>query len=121
MKWIVLLSFISSVSWASEVILDRTNHIGVRQMDVLKKEKGEYIFDGKSLGKTLPPKTLKIWNEISKGPAKNLKVKNCAAGTMTYTLKNKKEKHFTACTEGPGYAELVQKLDELREFAKGIK
>lgn len=120
MKYFFIFFLFSCSALANEVILDRTNHAGLRVTDILQKEKGEYIFNGKSLGKKLPANIDKIWNELSRGPAKDLKKKSCHSGELTYIVKTgKKELRYKACTEGKAYGQLIKKVDELRLFAKG--
>ncbi|XGC79803.1 hypothetical protein ACES2L_10725 [Bdellovibrio bacteriovorus] len=120
MKYFFIFLLFSCSAFANEVILDRTNHAGLRVTDILQKEKGVYYFNGKSLGKKLPANIDKIWSELSHGPAKDLKKKSCHSGELTYIIKSgKKERRYKACTEGKAYGQLVKKVEDLRSFAKG--
>ncbi|UOF01548.1 hypothetical protein [Bdellovibrio reynosensis] len=120
MKYFLIFFLFSSTALADQVILDRTNHAGLRVTDILQKEKGEYIFNGKTLGKKLPANIDKIWKDLNRGPSKDLKKKACHSGEMTYiVIAGKKERRHKACTEGKAYAELIKKVDDLRSYAKG--
>lgn len=112
---------ISSPAFAWQITLDRTNHLGIRNIDILKQENGEYFFGSRNLGKTLPSKILKAWKEIEKGPAKSSSPQMCSSGKFVFTKKdNKHEQRREGCTEGDTYGHLIQNLEDIRNYANGI-
>jgi len=115
------LLFFSSSTFAWEITLDRTNHSGFRLVDILKQEKGEYAFNGKKLGKTLPAEVLNSWKEIEKGPAKSSRVLFCAAGNFSFLKTDgHKKTHREGCTEGEAYGRMIKNIDDIRTYAKGL-
>ncbi len=109
----------SASCFANEVILDRTNKSGIRKIDILKKDKGIYTFDGKSLGKTLPPKVAAAWKQVERGPASAGK-QRCHAGTYIYINKvSNKETRKEGCAEGADYGRFVQYIEDIRTHAQG--
>ncbi len=121
MRYFILVLLFSVQVSAWEITLDRTNHVGVRKIDILKYEKSNYIFDGKNIGKTLPTGILNSWRTFEKGPSQSAKVKMCASGTYTFEKKDKKKSfRRDGCTEGDAYGKMIQNLEEIRTYAKGI-
>jgi|GEM_PF-2231027 len=118
MKYFLVLFLLASTAGASEIILDRTNKMGARKVDILKHEKGVYYFNGKSLGKTLPPKAASAWKALEKGPAPQRAP--CVAGTYTYIYKNKNENRREGCAEGIAYGDLISHIETLRTHARGL-
>ncbi|WP_148278858.1 hypothetical protein [Bdellovibrio bacteriovorus] len=119
MRYFLLVFFMSASCFANEVILDRTNKMGVRKIDILKRDKGTYTFDGKSLGKTLPPKVAEAWKQVERGPASAGK-QRCHAGTYIYTNRvSKKETRTEGCAEGAAYGRFVQHIEDIRTHARG--
>ncbi|ASD62826.1 hypothetical protein [Bdellovibrio bacteriovorus] len=119
MRYFLLVFFISASCLANEVILDRTNKMGIRKIDILKKDKGVYTFDGKILGKSLPPKVAAAWKQVERGPASAGKAR-CHAGTYIYINKiSKKETRKEGCAEGVEYGRFVQHIEDIRTHAQG--
>lgn len=121
MKYFLLCFLFCSPGLASEIILDRTNHFGIRKLDVLKFEKTNYFFGGKKLGSRLPAPILASWREVDKGPKPSARKPACAAGVFLYIKKdNGKTKSLKACSEGAEYGKLIRHLEILRTYAKGL-
>lgn len=118
----ILILCSSSSSYAWQIRLDRTNHSGFRKVDILELEQGEYIFDGKKLGKKLPANVLKSWKDLEKGPLKSVKRRSlCSAGYFIYTNNDEKKKYYReGCTEGEAYGRMIQNIENLRAYAEGI-
>lgn len=109
----------SASCFANQIILDRTNKMGIRKIDILKKTKGVYTFDGKTLGKSLPPKVAAAWKQVERGPASSGK-ERCHAGTYVFTYKiSQKETRKQGCAEGPEYGRFVQHIEDIRTHARG--
>lgn len=105
---------------ASEIVFDRTTNLGARQRDVLRFEKGRYYFDGKDLGTKLSPAALNAWKAIEKGPSAR-KPASCFAGTYSYTNSlSKKKITRRGCAYGPEFGGLMQNLEDLRNYARGL-
>ena len=120
MKTFLFTFFLTVPAFAWQITLDRTNHIGIRKIDILKQDKGEYFFGSKNLGKTLPPKILTAWKEIEKGPTKSSNPQMCASGKFVFIKKdNKHEQRREGCTEGDAYGRLIQNLEDIRTYANG--
>lgn len=120
MKYIFLILLLAPTAQALEVIIDRTNHIGLRMTDVIIKEPTRTVFNGKDLGEKLPPHILKSLNEIEVPPTQSIDKTSCSAGQFTYLKKDKKtEIRRTGCTEGKNYGRMIGNLESLRKFAKG--
>lgn len=120
MRYFILVLLFSVQASAWEITLDRTNHVGIRKIDILKYEKGSYIFDGKNIGKTLPTATLNSWRTFEKGPTKSAKAV-CASGKYSFEKKDKKKSFKRdGCTEGDAYGKMIQSLEDIRTYAQGI-
>lgn len=119
MKYILLLLLFTPPALALEVILDRSNHIGLRTTDILIKKSSHYIFNGKDLGSNLPPDILKSFNELTNLPPDSNKTKRqCASGSFIYIKKEgKNELRQTGCTEGPTYGQMIENIETLRKFS----
>ena len=95
--------------------------MGFQKVDMLRQEKGEYFFSDRSIGKSLPANVLSAWHALEKGPTKSSNTAECSSGKFQFTKKdNKKELRRSGCTDGPAYADFVQSLEEVREYAKSI-
>lgn len=117
----LILFFISSSAFAWEISLDRTNHVGIRKIDILKQENGSYFFDGKDLGKKLPANVLAAWKQIEKGPVKSSRALQCESGKFVFIKKdNKKTLRREGCTEGDAYGQMIKNIEELRTYSQGI-
>lgn len=93
--------------------------MGVRKVDILKKENGIYKFDGKVLGKTLPDKVLAAWKQADLGPTPSGK-KTCHAGRYVFTYKlDKKEVRKEGCAEGAEYGRFIRHIEVIRRHAQG--
>ena len=120
MKLFLSIFLLRSSAFAWQITLDRTNHVGVRNIDILKQENGEYFFGSKSLGKSLPPKILTAWKEIEKGPVKSSSPLMCASGKYVFIKKdNKREQRREGCTDGDAYGRLIKNLNDIRSYASG--
>ncbi|WP_041577098.1 hypothetical protein [Bdellovibrio bacteriovorus] len=120
MRSFIFLLLFSNSCFAKEIILDRTNNMGIRKIDLLKETKGIYLFNGKSLGNRLPPKVEASWQAVERGPKLQKRKARCFAGTYIYINKTSgSEYRRQGCAEGPGYGSLVQSLEEIRRHAKG--
>lgn len=122
MKYFLLyLLFLSSTTLASELVLDRTNHFGIRKIDRLKFEKNNYYFGGKNMGSQLPASVQESWKEFAKGPVASSRKPACASGTFRFSKKSKgKTAHIRGCSEGADYGRLVRHLENIRQHAKGL-
>ncbi|MDG0816795.1 hypothetical protein [Bdellovibrio svalbardensis] len=121
MRYFILIFLFSVQAFAWEITFDRTNHAGIRKIDILKHENGVYIFDGKDIGKTLPTSTLNSWRTFEKGPTISAKSARCASGTYTFEKKDKiKSFKREGCTEGDSYGRMIKNLEEIRTYANGI-
>lgn len=114
----IFLILFSNFAKALEITLDRTNHMGLRVVDILKKKDDSHFFDGKNIGKKLPASIQKSWLEIETGPGPSKKPV-CASGHFIYikTEKNK-ERVIRGCTEGGAYGNLIQNIENIRTYAK---
>ncbi|WP_374000534.1 hypothetical protein [Bdellovibrio bacteriovorus] len=120
MRYFLVVFLFSSWAMASEIVFDRTTNLGARQRDVLRFEKGRYYFDGKDLGTKLSPAALNAWKAIEKGPSAR-KPASCFAGTYSYTNSlSKKKITRRGCTYGPEFGGLMQNLEDLRNYARGL-
>lgn len=122
MKLLVLLLLYAPTSFASELRLDRTNHSGYRMVDVLAFENGDYFFNGKNLGKKLPPQILKSWTDFEAETSRRTPSQSCASGTYVFVKKDqRREHHQNGCTEGEAYGRVIKNLEEIRNFAKDVE
>ena len=120
MKYILFILLFTPAAQALELIIDRTNHIGLRMTDVIVKEPSRTVFNGKDLGEKLPPHIQKSLNELEIVPVLSTNKASCGAGQFTYLKKDKKtEIRRTGCTEGKNYGRMIGNLESLRKFAKG--
>lgn len=124
MKYLVVVSvlFFASISMADEIVFDRTTNVGVQQRDVLRFEKGHYYFDGKDLGRKLPPMVQGAWKEIETGPTERQPA-SCFAGNYVYSKSisgSKKKIVRKGCTFGPEFGRLMQNLEDLRSYARSL-
>lgn len=113
----------SLAAGASEIVLERSNHLGIHKMDLLRTENGKYYFNGKDLGASLPAPVLKAWQEVEKGPLP-VKGLSCPAGIYRFTLKEKentKSQERRGCTSGAAYAKLIRSLEIIRSHARGAQ
>lgn len=117
MRLAFLILFFASSTSAQTFVLDRTNHLGVRKIDILKYTQGSYFFNGKDLGKKLPSSQTKSWIQFSQGPTNSKSTANCAAGTFVFTISDTaKEKKITGCAQGTSYGSLIADLEVLRQW-----
>jgi hypothetical protein len=104
-----------------EITLERRNHLGLQRTDVLEIREGIYVFNGKALGKNLPAVMLNSWKEIQKGPGKPVKIQPCSAGDFTFKkIEPGTTAQYSGCTEGDSYGQLIENLEKLRKFSKGV-
>ncbi|QDK46715.1 hypothetical protein DOM22_16920 [Bdellovibrio sp. ZAP7] len=121
MKLFLLVTLFSSLSYASQYTLDRTNKMGIRKVTTIEESRGHYIFDGKDLGTKLPAKVKTSWNAIKNPPARK-PASSCWSGTFVYTVANgKKVSKRTGCSEGSRYGNLIGHIEAVREYAQGVK
>lgn len=121
MRYFIFIFLFCAQASAWEITLDRTNHMGIRKIDILKHEKGVYTFDGKDIGKTLPTGILNSWRDFEKGPPQSAKALMCASGKFKFEKEDKKKSFKReGCTDGDSYGRMIKHLEEIREYAKGI-
>ncbi|WP_413292738.1 hypothetical protein ACLSU7_15065 [Bdellovibrio sp. HCB185ZH] len=121
MKLFLLVTLFSSLTYASQFTLDRTNKMGIRKITVIEESRGHYIFDGKDLGAKLPAKVRASWSAI-KNPPSRKPASSCWSGTFLYTVKNgSKISKIRGCTEGDAYGKMVGHIDTVRKYAVGVK
>lgn len=120
MKYIFFILLLTPSAHALEVILDRTNHLGLRMTDVIIQDSSRYIFNGKDLGTKIPSSVLQSINELEATPKQASFKSDCRAGQFIYVKKDKKKTvRRTGCTEGSSYGQMIKNLEVLRNFAKG--
>lgn len=123
MRFIVIVLLLSaSAGYASEFTLDRINHIGIRKIDSLKKEKGQYVFNGVNLGSQLPAPILRSWAEVLK-TEKTPKGRDCHAGSYLIVKKDgqRKQQQIHGCSEGAAYGRLIQHIQTIDSYAREYK
>ncbi|QLY24919.1 hypothetical protein [Bdellovibrio sp. KM01] len=121
MKLFLIVTFFSSLTYASQYTLDRTNKMGLRKVTTIEESRGHYIFDGKDLGTKLPLKVKTSWNAIKYPPARK-PASNCWSGTFSFTKKDgKKTSIIRGCTEGAEYGNMIGQIEVLRSYALGVK
>ncbi len=113
-----------------EIKIERTNHLGLHQEDVLMKDERGYFFNSRSLGKKIPTEIAEIWSSLEKGPDRlengfTNRRAACSSGNYIYSkmirtgLPGKIDQR-RGCTEGKLYARIIQKIRMLKDFAGRI-
>jgi hypothetical protein len=111
-----------TASPALEISLERRNHLGLRRMDILETREGVYFFNGKRLGNKLPKGIRDTWSLIEKGPERTEKALPCSAGTYSFMRKSRQSRpeKYEGCTEGDNYGHLIENIEKLRQYSKGV-
>jgi hypothetical protein len=121
MKLFLLLTFYSSLSWGAQYTLSRTNKMGLSKVTTFEESKGHYIFEGKDLGKKLPPKVKTAWNSMKTATTRK-PASSCWSGTFTLTVKDgKKTSKCHGCAEGSQYSQLIGNVDTVFNYAVQVK
>jgi hypothetical protein len=113
-----------------EIKIERTNHLGLHQEDVLTKDIKGYFFNNRNIGQKLPSKIAEVWSSLERGPDKkesgfiNQRAV-CSSGNYIYSKMIKgvhpgKMDQRRGCTEGELYGRMIQKIKILKDFAGGI-
>jgi hypothetical protein len=113
-----------------EIKIERTNHLGLHQEDVLMKDNKGYFFNNRNLGKKLPTEIADIWSSLVKGPDQiengfTNRKSSCSSGNYIYSKMIKtglpgKIDQRRGCTEGKLYARMIQKIRRLKDYAGRI-
>ena len=107
----------TTTQWRFESV----NKQGHKETYILQKIGTTYSFNGKSLGKNLNAKELKLWKTLTAGPNKEAK-RICVAGDFTFSItKNNSQKSYQGCADGSAYAKYRIALDEIYNVAKSKK